>query len=250
MLDQNILLFIGFFIIAFTYASVGFGGGSSYLALLAYIGLAVSIIRPTALLCNIIVVSGGCYVFYKQGLLNFRKALPLVLSSVPAAFIGGYLALKQDLFFIILGTSLLVASLLLWFQERWQSNSTEIRQISVLSSSGIGAGLGLLSGMVSIGGGIFLSPILNFIKWDTPKVIAATSSFFILVNSISGLSGYLVASNFQVDWSFTLPLLAAVFIGGQLGSRTGALRFSQLQVRKVTAVLILVAAVRILREYY
>jgi uncharacterized protein len=250
MPEQNILLFLSFFFIAFVYASVGFGGGSSYLAFLAFIGLSISTIRPTALLCNIIVVSGGCYVFYKQGLLNFKKAMPLVLSSVPFAFIGGYLALKQDLFFTILGSSLLVASLLLWFQERWQSNATENRNTSTLGTASIGGALGLLSGMVSIGGGIFLSPLLNLIKWDTPKAIAATSSFFILVNSISGLSGYLLASNFQVDWSFTLPLLAAVLLGGQLGSRTGAIKFSQLQVRKVTAVLILVAAVRILREYY
>ena len=250
MLDQNILLFIGFFIIAFTYASVGFGGGSSYLALLAFIGLGITVIRPTALLCNIIVVSGGCYVYYKQGLLNLKKSLPLIISSVPAAFLGGYLSLQQELFFIILGCSLLIASLLLWFQERFQNNVEENKNASTVTSASLGAGLGLLSGMVSIGGGIFLAPILNLLKWDKPKSIAATASLFILVNSISGLSGYLIASNFEVNWSFTLPLLLAVFIGGQLGSRTGAIKFSQMHVRKVTAILILVAAVRILKEYY
>ncbi|HMQ00787.1 MAG TPA: sulfite exporter TauE/SafE family protein [Cyclobacteriaceae bacterium] len=250
MPDHNILLFFAFFFIAFVYASVGFGGGSSYLALLAFIGLSVTVIRPTALLCNIIVVSGGCYVFYKQGLLNFKKSLPLVISSVPAAFIGGYLSLKQDVFFIVLGTSLLIASLLLWFQERWQSETDASKNTSAFASSGIGGALGLLSGMVSIGGGIFLAPVLNLIKWDQPKSIAATSSFFILVNSISGLAGFFTANNFQTDWSFTLPLMAAVFFGGQLGSRTGAIKFSQITVRKVTAVLILIAAVRLLKEYY
>lgn len=246
-------LLVFFFAVAALYASAGFGGGSSYLALLALYGLSMATMRPTALLCNIVVVIGGTYIFYKSGYLNWRKILPLSLASIPMAFLGGYMKLNEKTFFILLGVSLIIAAFLMFFQHYFKNktpNQLETRNPkseiqNQLRGGIIGGVIGLLSGMVGIGGGIFLSPILNLMRWDTPKHIAATASFFILVNSISGLIGQ-VLQNPNINWAFVLPLMAVVFAGGQLGSRLSALKLNQLWVRQITAALVLYAGINIL----
>jgi uncharacterized protein len=241
-----IILIISFFVIAVIYSSVGFGGGSSYLALMAIMGLSQDIFRPTALLCNIIVVTGGCIIFYREGKLDLKKCLPFVIASIPMAFLGGYWKIENEsTFFIILGVSLIAASVMLWIQpEKLARRKSE----STLLNIGLGAGIGFLSGLVSIGGGIFLSPALHLIDWDEAKKISALASVFILVNSISGLAGQL-ARTATIDWTFILPLLLAVLAGGQIGSRLGARKFDPIYIKRVTAVLILVAGINILKDH-
>lgn len=158
-----------FIIIAFVYASVGFGGGSSYLAVLAMYALPFREIRLTALACNIIVVTGGTIIFMRNKQINWQKVLPLVITSIPMAFIGGSLKISQDTFFIILGSSLLVASILLWIKTGRNDKNIVSDKKNYLRDALLGGAIGFLSGMVGIGGGIFLSPLLNLSKWDNAK---------------------------------------------------------------------------------
>ena len=243
---EHIELLLFFFSIAAIYASAGFGGGSSYLALLALYGISMATMRPTALICNIVVVVGGTWLFWRNGYLNFKKIIPLSIASVPMAFLGGMLPLKEKTFFLLLGVSLVLAASLMFFQNYFKKNEVEMAgEASILRGSLLGGFIGFLSGMVGIGGGIFLAPILNLLKWDTPKNVAATASFFILVNSISGLAGQL-AKNPHLDWAFVLPLMFAVLLGGQLGSRLTTFRFNQTFVRQITAILVFYAGINIL----
>jgi hypothetical protein len=244
------LLIISFFIIALIYSSVGFGGGTSYLALLAVVAVNFELLRPTALLCNIVVVSSGTIIFYKEGLLDLKKDWLFLLASVPMAFFGGYYPVKQNTFFVLLGISLIVAAILLWFQNSFQrkSNSWPIAD-KVIFKLGLGGGIGFLSGMVSIGGGIFLSPILHLLNWDQAKKISALASVFILVNSISGLAGQLMQKS-TIDGGFVAPLLLSVFVGGQIGSRLGAKHFNEVYIKRKTATLIFVIAFKVLLDHW
>jgi uncharacterized membrane protein YfcA len=246
-MDTDLLILVtAFFLIAIVYSSVGFGGGSSYLALLAITGVDFEILRPTALLCNIIVVAGGTYVFWRSGVLDLKKSWPFLCLSIPMAFIGGLWEIRNtSLFFILLGICLLLAAVLLWVQPAPMS---ERKTIHPLVTGALGGGIGFLSGLVGIGGGIFLSPVLNLFKWDKPKKIAALASLFILVNSVSGLAGQLTKAAY-VEWRFIVPLLVAVFIGGQIGTRLGARRFHPLYIKRITALVVFVAAIKILRDY-
>ncbi|HMR56775.1 MAG TPA: sulfite exporter TauE/SafE family protein [Cyclobacteriaceae bacterium] len=244
---ESYILVSAFFIIALIYSSVGFGGGSSYLALLAqpFFALLPETIKPIALLCNIVVVTGGVIIFYRKGELKWKEIWPFLVLSVPAAFIGGYWRLKERTFFILLGITLLLAAIFLWIKPKQNVS----KELSLTTLAGLGGGIGLLSGLVSIGGGIFLSPILHLINWSTAKKISALASAFILVNSISGLVGYFSAGGRAVNWGFAGPLLLAVFVGGQIGSRLGSQVFNAIYIRRITAIVILVAAVNILRDH-
>jgi uncharacterized protein len=244
-MDSNfIILIISFFVIALIYSSVGFGGGSSYLALMAVMGVHYETIRPTALLCNIIVVTGGIIIFFRETKLSFKKCLPFIVTSVPLAFIGGYWKISESAFFIILGFSLIVASLLLWVQP---GNVDEQKPDKPILNGIVGGGVGLLSGLVGIGGGIFLAPLVHLMKWDEARKISALASLFIGVNSISGLGGQLLRTP-DLDWPFILPLLLAVLGGGQIGSRLGAKKFNPVYIKRITALLILLAGINILKD--
>lgn len=244
---EVILLFL---IVALLYSSVGFGGGSSYLAILAFTGIAFTQIRSTALLCNIIVVLGNVILFQKEKLYNWKKVIPLVLFSVPMAFIGGYLKISQTFFFILLGFTLLFAAITMWFSKKLTSKNTlKTNKNKTSKNASYGGIIGLLSGMVGIGGGIFLAPILHLTNWGSPKKIAAIASFFILVNSISGLIGQYSNPNFTIDWKLTSVLLCTVFIGGQIGSRMSRKYLSPIQLKRTTAVLIAIVGIRILLKY-
>lgn len=235
-----------FFVIAMLYASVGFGGGSSYLALLALVLSSFFLIRTTALLCNIVVVSSSCWLFYKAGHLQLKKFFPFIVTSVPMAFLGASFQLTEKVFFIILGIALLAAALLLAFQTLKLKTSDISISYPKPMTYGLGFAVGLLSGLVGIGGGIFLAPILHYLKWDKPLVITALASFFIMVNSISGLSGFLLAGSFQVLWPETMVLVMAVFMGGQLGVRLSLKSLSAKTIRLLTAGLVLFVGFRIL----
>src|SRR4051812_982188 len=162
-----------FLSIAFVYASVGFGGGSSYLAILslyAFLFRDFHEMKLIALICNIIVVTGGTFIFIRNRQVNWRKVLPLVAASVPMAFLGAIVRLEQDTFFVALGCSLVVAAVLLWIKTKRDAEETALTYKSnLVKESLLGGAIVFLSGMVGIGGGIFLSPILNLMKWDSPK---------------------------------------------------------------------------------
>lgn len=239
-----------FFFVAMLYASVGFGGGSSYLALLALFGLNYKMLRAIALICNIVVVSGGTYIFWKKGLIPFKKVIPLVLVSVPMAYLGGRMQIEEQFFFILLGIVLILASLLMMYQTI-QSNQQTIQPPSTnkqIQSGILGGGIGWLSGMVGIGGGIFLAPTLALLRWDEIKKIAATASFFILVNSLSGLAGQFSQADFLMNWQLVGILAASVFIGGQIGSRLGVNRFNPRTIKRLMAALIFFVGCRILYQ--
>ncbi len=154
-------LIILFFIIAAVYASAGFGGGSSYLAIMSLYGLQQNVMRPTSLICNIVVVIGGIYILWKGNFLNLKKIIPLSIASIPLAFIGGRIPLKDSTFFILLGISLVIAALLMFFQRYFTvTNSQEpSTKYQIQKGTILGGSIGFLSGMVGIGGGIFLSPL-------------------------------------------------------------------------------------------
>jgi len=235
--------------IAFWYASVGFGGGSSYLAILALAGLPFQEIRLTALICNVIVVTGGTLIFFQNRQINWRKILPLVVASIPLAFFGAKMRISEETFFLLLGISLLAAAALLWFQPQRPMDNGSIASSRPLRDGMLGGGIGLLSGMVGIGGGIFLSPLLHLSSWDTARKIAATASVFILVNSISGISGQLSNLPTDINWQRVALLGGAVLLGGQLGSRISMARFNPLIIRRLTALLVFVAGVEVLSRH-
>ncbi|MDA0990894.1 MAG: sulfite exporter TauE/SafE family protein [Verrucomicrobia bacterium] len=239
-----------FFVVALLYACVGFGGGSSYVAFLALFDAPYEDIPQVALVCNIIVVSGGAYHFIRQR--HFSGALfwPFALGSIPCAFVGGRIPIGKTAFLVLLGASLIIAGLRLLFIKRAATEEQPIHTPHVGVATGTGGLLGLLSGLVGIGGGIFLSPIMMNFRWGRPKQVAATASVFILVNSLAGLGGQIVkhagVSGIVPYW----PLFLAVFVGGQIGSRLGAGALSQQRVRQLTAVLVLIVGVRIMIKVF
>jgi len=237
-----------FFLVAVLYSSVGFGGGSSYLAVLALTGLSFIQFRAIALLCNIVVVSGGTYIFAKNGHYNWKKVVPLALTSIPMAFIGGYLKISQTLFFIMLGFTLIVAAFLMWI-SKFIAESSKQETPSVIKDGTFGSIIGFISGMVGIGGGVFLAPLLHLTKWDTPKRIAATASFFILVNSVAGLMGQFQNPDFYFEPNIAFVLMLTVFFGGQIGSRLSASKISPFVIKRLTALLIAFVGLRILWKH-
>lgn len=242
------LLAVAFFITALLYASVGFGGGSTYTALLVLAGTDFRVLPVVALICNIIVVTGGSIRFARAGLVPWRRLLPLVALSVPLAYLGGLTPIREMHFMLLLGGSLVIAGALLVLQKPAGAFVQSDHPPRPLIDGAIGGAIGYLSGLVGIGGGIFLSPIQHLMRWAGPRQIAATASVFILVNSIAGLAGQLTkigaagASNLTAWW----PLFVAVLVGGQIGSHAGIRLFSEPQVRKATGVLIVAIAIQLL----
>ena len=240
-----IILSILFFVTAILYASVGFGGGSTYLALLLIWGVPYYIFPVIALICNIFVVSGNSFNYIKAGNLNFKLLIPYLVGSIPLAFIGGSLEIDKNLFeiflFIVLG---IAGTLLLINFKSYEDNESTFRNIPISISILIGGILGFVSGVVGIGGGIFLSPILFLIKAAKPKHIVTAASLFILINSISGVIGQLTKNVVLSDISNYWYLFLIVIIGGHIGNFLSLKIFPTKLLVLVTSGLVLFVAIR------
>lgn len=245
-----IWLIPAFLLTAFLYASVGFGGGSTYTALLAMSGGDYRLIPIVSLVCNLVVVTGGVFAYVRAGVMDWRRLLPLTFVSAPFAWAGGLMPIKEAAFMAVLGISLVVSGLVLLFQSSPDAGSTTIARRPRLFDYAAGAATGFLAGIVGIGGGIFLAPLLHLTRWGSAKSIAAAASLFILVNSLAGLAGQLMKSGslsvIETGAAMYWPLILAVLMGGQIGSRAGIRLFSAKALRRGTAVLILYVAINIL----
>ena len=246
-----IALALGFFATALVYAMAGFGGGSTYNALLVLAGVEFRAVPIVALCCNIIVVAVGSWRFARAGHLDWRRIWPLIILSVPLAWLGGRLEVAETLFVGLLALSLLVSGLLMLWQPRWQREGVAPRRGQWLEPVAGGA-LGFLAGVVGIGGGIFLAPLLYMLRWGSERAIAGTCALFILVNSIAGLAGQLSKDDAQVGTALAdhWPLFPAVLVGGLIGSLLGSQRLDPKHVRIVTAVLVLYVALRLWLRLY
>ncbi|WP_343345500.1 sulfite exporter TauE/SafE family protein [Sphingomicrobium sp. XHP0239] len=240
-------LAVAFFITAFFYSSVGFGGGSTYNALLVLAGLPLRQVPVIALLCNILVVSMGSRQFAAAGAFEWRRFWPLALLSIPAAWLGGYVSLPGWLFVGLLSGALFIAGVAMLYRPL-ETVTDRRRGEGRAADLASGAGLGFMAGLTGIGGGIFLSPLLHLRRWGGARLIAGTCAAFILVNSLSGLAGQ-VAKGLPFSSSAELlgywPLGLAVLAGGWIGSRTGATRLKDSHLRAISAILILYVAVRL-----
>lgn len=238
-------LSILFFLTAILYSSVGFGGGSTYLAILLIWGVPYTIFPIIALGCNIIVVSGNCFNYIKAGNLNFKLLTPYLIGSIPLSFIGGSLPLEKQFFEIVLFLVLLIAGCLLLFNfNSYDNKESRYRNISLSLSITIGGILGFISGIVGIGGGIFLSPILFLLKVAKPKHIITAASLFILINSIFGIIGQLTKEIYFEDMFSYFYLLIAVLIGGQVGNYLNLKIFPTKILTLITSALVLFVAIR------
>ena len=239
------LLAILFLATAVLYSSVGFGGGSTYLALLLIGGIPYFIFPVIALCCNIIVVSGNCFNYIRAGNLNIRLLVPYLIGSMPLAFIGGSLPIEKRLFEILLFLILSVAGILLLLNfKSYDDKEENYIKIPMPVSILIGGALGFISGIVGIGGGIFLSPILFLIRAGRSKHIITSASLFILINSISGIIGQLTKNAVLAEISNYWYLLAAVLVGGQLGNFLNLKIFPTRILALITAMLVVFIAVR------
>ena len=234
-----------FFLTAILYSSVGFGGGSTYLALLLIWGVPYQIFPIIALCCNIIVVSGNCFNYIRAGNINFKLLTPYLISSIPLAFIGGSLSIDKTLFEILLFLVLSLSGILLLFNfKSFNDKKKSYKKIPKIISFLIGAFIGFISGVIGIGGGIFLSPILLLLKVDKAKHIATAASIFILINSLAGLGGQFT-KNFILYEAFDYwMLLFLVLMGGQLGNFLNIKIFPNRILVLLTAGLVIFVAIR------
>ena len=239
------LLAILFLVTAIFYSSVGFGGGSTYLVLLLIGGIPYFLFPVIALSCNIVVVSGNSFNYIRAKNLNLKLLLPYLIGSIPLSYIGGSLAIEKELFEILLFLVLALAGILLLFNFRsYDDREESYREVNSLISILIGGILGFISGVVGIGGGIFLSPILFLMRAGRPKYIVTTASLFILINSISGTIGQLTKNDVLVEIQNYWYLLFAVLIGGQIGNFLNLKIFPTRILALITSALVLFIALR------
>ncbi len=237
------LLAILFLVTAALYSSVGFGGGSTYLALLLIWEVPYFIFPVIALSCNIIVVSGNCFNYIRAGNLNLNLLFPYLIGSIPLAYIGGAFPIEKQLFEILLFFVLTIAGISLLFNfKSYGDDEKTYKKIPMPISILIGGMLGFISGVVGIGGGIFLSPILFLIRASKPKYIVTAASLFILINSISGIIGQLTKNKVLFELSNYWYLLILVFLGGQIGNFLNLKIFPTKFLALITALLVLFVA--------
>jgi uncharacterized membrane protein YfcA len=242
-IDQThlILLFLAIGVIAFLYSSVGHAGASGYIAVMALWGLAPSVIRPTALVLNILVASIGAFQFWKAGYFSWRLFWPFALLSVPAAYLGGYLQLPASALKVLIGLVLLFSAVRLILRR---GDPPEVTTPAQPIALGVGAAIGFLSGLTGTGGGIFLTPTLLFFQWAKIRQAAAVSALFILVNSIAGLVGYFTAKH-SIP-SLGIFLAGAALTGGTFGSYLGSRRFPVRTISLLLATVLIIAGTKLI----
>ena len=240
-----IILSIFFFITAILYSSVGFGGGSTYLALMLIWNIPYYIFPILALICNIIVVSGNSINYVRSGNLNFKLLAPYLIGSIPFSFFGASMSLTKELFEILLFVILIIAGIFLLIQSKsFNNDQIKINSIPKILSVSIGSIIGFTSGIIGIGGGIFLSPILFLMKAGYPKQIATTASLFILINSIFGVAGQLTKDIVFDEFLNYWPLFIVVLIGGQIGNFVNIKFLSGKTLAIITSLLVIFVAIR------
>lgn len=236
-----------FLVTALIYATVGFGGGSTYNALLVLGGVDYRAIPTIALVCNLLVVTVGTWRFARRGHVHWRRIWPLFALSVPLAWLGGRIVIPEIAFVGLLAAALLTAGVAMLWRPGREDPADNGRRASLLEAA-IGGGLGFLAGVVGIGGGIFLAPVLHLLRWGGAKAIAGTCAAFILVNSLAGLAGQLAKADgfdrlaaLEANWA----LLPAVLLGGSIGSLLGSTRLRPWHVGILTAILVLYVGARL-----
>jgi len=237
-----ILISVLIFFVAVLYSSVGHGGASGYLAVLSFFSIAPAVMSSTALILNVLVAGIGVVVFSRAKHLPMNLAWPFILLSIPTAFLGGLVHIADKTYFFLLAFALLAASIRLAFSFTSKEEG-EMRAPSLLVALPIGGGIGFLSGIVGVGGGIFLSPIMILRRWADPKKTSAVSALFIVVNSLSGIVGRVARGGFE--FSAAVPFIAAAFLGGLVGSHFGANRFSGMALRRILSAVLLIAAFKL-----
>ena len=240
-----IILSILFFVTALIYSSVGFGGGSTYIAILLIWGVPYTIFPVIALVCNIIVVSGNSINFIRSKNININLLFPYLIGSIPFAFIGGSISIEKSLFEILLFCILSVAGIFLLIESKaFNKEKIKINKIPRLISISIGSIIGFMSGIVGIGGGIFLSPLLFLMKAGYPRHITSSASLFILINSIFGIAGQLTKDQVLNQVITYWPLFLSVLIGGQIGSILNIKFLSNKILALITSFLVIFVAIR------
>lgn len=241
MTPEIVIVLIAVFAVALLYSSVGHGGASGYLAVMALAGIAPEVTRPTALMLNLFVASIAFFQFHRNGHFDRGIFISFALGSVPLAFVGGMIHLPTFVYKLILGVCLILAALRLALNLKSEENA---KTPSFLLCLLIGAALGFVSGLVGVGGGIFLTPILLLMNWTETKKAAGVSALFILVNSISGLLGN-YAQVLKLPPLVYVWIIAAI-IGGVIGATLGSYKFNSLVLRRVLAVGLVVAGAKLI----
>ena len=238
---QDVFITSLLFLIAILYSSVGHAGASGYLAVMGLVGISTDIMRPTALALNILVAVITTYKFYRSGSFSWRLFLPLIITSIPMAYIGGRIELPETFYKPLVGIILLFSAWRLMHRAR-NGKDNEIRNPSTLLLLLTGAGLGLLSGLTGVGGGVFLSPLLLFLHWAPVKIISGVTAGFVLVNSISGILG---VSSTLTQFHPTLPIwLRAVLAGGLIGAEYGSKRLGNTTIQWLLAIVLIIAGIK------
>ena len=243
-MDTEAILPILFLFIALFYSSVGFGGGSSYLAMLSIFLVDFHEIRSTALILNLCVVSISTTMFIRHQVFEWRSFWPFIALSIPMAFLGGQMRLSERIFFLILGGLLLLTGLFLI--RKFLVTKSIKKDFGRWTSMGVGGVIGFLAGLSGIGGGIYLSPVLNMLGWKDSRKIAALSSTFILLNSAAGLLGLVSSEQLSVNPHLLIGLVVAVSLGGLFGSYLNNRKFDTRILGLLTAVLVVYVGVRLL----
>lgn len=241
MAELSPLLFLLLPIVAFLYASVGHGGASGYLALMSFFAFPIAVMKPTALVLNILVSGISFYFYFREKQFDWKLFYPFALASIPFSFLGGIITIETRLYKIILATVLIVAVLRLL--GAFGKEHTRLKPLNLPLSLLIGAVIGFLSGLIGIGGGILLSPVILLLGWGNMKQTAAVSALFIFVNSISGLFGFISKGGILPNSS--LPLVALAVLGGILGGYYGSRKFDTLTLRNLLAFVLGIAILKL-----
>jgi uncharacterized membrane protein YfcA len=239
-MELEIFFILAICLVAFLYSSVGHGGASGYLGLMVLFGIDVALMKPSALILNLFVSSIAFISFYRAGHFRLRLLLPFIVTSIPLAFLGATLEVSPELYKKILGVCLFIAALRIVIRTR---GNGERLKLSIPIALAAGALIGFFSGMIGIGGGIILSPLLLLTRWGGMKETAAASAAFIFLNSLAGLSGHIVAG-MEVSPRIIFWIVAVV-AGGLLGSWTGGFRLSATQLKYLITVVLLIASIKL-----